>query len=205
MSLTTCGELKGAVASWLNRGDLTEYIPDFITLAEMEIRSKLRHWRMLNRATVELDSQYVQNPTDFLEARYVILRTSPIHRLTVVDPVRIIDLESEYGLSTGRPNFVAFGEEIMVAPIPADTYTMEMLYYQSFTPLSGDESSNWVLTYFPGLYLFGALKEAATFLHEDERGPVWGSKFQEIMLAANKDHAGHQLSGGVEILPGRVF
>jgi hypothetical protein len=37
MSISTYGELKAAVADWLNRTDLTARIPDFIQLAESDI------------------------------------------------------------------------------------------------------------------------------------------------------------------------
>lgn len=205
MSLTTYSGVQTAVGSWLNRSDLTSYIPDFIDLAHSEIQSEVRHWRMLNRATVTLDGQYTEHPDDFVEAKYVILKTTPIHKLTVVTPERIIEVQADHGYSTGRPDLVAFGEEIMVAPTPADEYTMEMLYYQRIPILSASGSTNWVLTYFPGLYLFGALKEAAPFLHEDTRVPTWEAKFQSIMAKVRKDHAGQVLSGHVESLPGRTF
>jgi len=34
MAISTYSELKTAVANWLDRSDLTDVIPDFITLAE---------------------------------------------------------------------------------------------------------------------------------------------------------------------------
>ena len=37
MALDTYGGLKTAVGVWLNRADLTSYIPDFIKLAEQRI------------------------------------------------------------------------------------------------------------------------------------------------------------------------
>ncbi|WNZ54789.1 hypothetical protein QT397_18160 [Microbulbifer sp. MKSA007] len=42
MAITNYGELKSAIARWLEREDLDESIPDFITLAELRILRELR-------------------------------------------------------------------------------------------------------------------------------------------------------------------
>ena len=205
MSLTTYGGLKTAVANWLNRSDLTSQIPDFITLAHAEIQARLRHWRMLNRATATLDAEFTAYPADFLEADYIFLDTSPISELTVVAPRTLIVEKAKYGYSNGKPKLIAFSEEMMVTPTPDQSYTMEMLYYQQITAMSVDGGSNWVLQHFPFLYLFGALKEAAPYLHEDQRIQVWEGKFEKGMLLANKDGASHDLSAGLETRPGTTF
>jgi hypothetical protein len=205
MSLTTHGGLKAAVASWLNRGDMTSTIPDLISLAHAEIQARLRHWRMLNRATATLDAKYTAKPDDFLEADYIFLKTSPITEIEVVSPRTLILEEARLGYSSGKPKLLAFAEEIMVTPTPDQSYTMEMLYYQSLTELSSDGDYNWVLTHFPQLYLFGALKEAAPYLHEDERVQVWEAKFEKAMTLANKDGTSHDLSAGVKTLSGTNF
>ena len=42
MSINTYDDLKTALASWLARDDLTEFIPDFITLFEASACRELR-------------------------------------------------------------------------------------------------------------------------------------------------------------------
>ncbi len=42
MALSTFSDLKTAVANYLNRDDLTNVIPDFITLTENRINRELR-------------------------------------------------------------------------------------------------------------------------------------------------------------------
>ena len=66
MSISTFAELKSSIADFLNRDDLTSVIPTFIKLAEADINRNVRHWRMENRATAEVDSQYSAIPTDLL-------------------------------------------------------------------------------------------------------------------------------------------
>ena len=42
MALSNYSELQSAVADWLERGDLTARIPDFIRLAEVQLNRLLR-------------------------------------------------------------------------------------------------------------------------------------------------------------------
>jgi hypothetical protein len=205
MSLSNYGELKTAAANWLNRSDLTACIPDFVGLAHSDINADVRHWRMLNRATATLDSQYTQYPDDFVEADSVFLQHSPPLQLEVVLPRTIVARRAEYGHSTGRPRLIAFGEEIMTSPVPDQAYIMEMSYYQRLAAFSADGSTNWVLTYFPNLYLYGTLKQAAPFLHEDERIQVWDALYEQGLARLKRDNMSHALSAGVSSAPGIVF
>ena len=68
MPLTTYDELKASIADFLNRSDLTNAIPDFISLAEKRLNRDIRHWRMENRATASASGRYSVLPTDYVEA-----------------------------------------------------------------------------------------------------------------------------------------
>ena len=56
MSITTYAELKTAIASWLNRDDLTSVIPDFIALTEAALNRDLRHLQMIDRDDATIDT-----------------------------------------------------------------------------------------------------------------------------------------------------
>ena len=66
MALTNFSELKSSIADFLNRDDLTSVIPTFISLAEAQFARDLRHYKMENRATGTIDSQYMTKPSDWL-------------------------------------------------------------------------------------------------------------------------------------------
>ena len=67
MALNSYAALKTSIGDFLNRDDLTAVIPAFISLAEAQINRDIRHYEMENRATAQLDSQYLARPTDWVE------------------------------------------------------------------------------------------------------------------------------------------
>ena len=62
MAITNYTQLKTAIANWLDRDDLTSKIPDFIFLAEKQIERQVRHYKMVERSSGELDTQYSAVP-----------------------------------------------------------------------------------------------------------------------------------------------
>ena len=54
MAISTKAELHTAVANWLNRSDLTDRIPEFISLAEAGFNRNLRVRDMLVKARSKL-------------------------------------------------------------------------------------------------------------------------------------------------------
>jgi hypothetical protein len=51
--------------------------------------------------------------------------------------------------------------------------------FRGVTNLSGSVSSNWLLTAHPDVYLYGSLLEAAPYLPEDARIPIWESAYEQ--------------------------
>lgn len=49
--------------------------------------------------------------------------------------------------------------------------------YKDFNDLSAQNATNWILTDYPDVYLYGALMEAAPYLAEDERTGVWAQLY----------------------------
>ena len=178
MALGTFTELKDAVADWLDRSDLTARIPDFIALAEARLNRELRIRPMEVRSTMvtTADQQYFQLPGGYIQMRNMQLNTNPTTPLEYITPEMMDRL---YGSTTsGKPRaYTLIGDEIQLAPIPDSTYTVEMAFYEKFTPLgdgsSGTITSNWLTANAPDVLLYGALMEAEPFIKNDERIPVW--------------------------------
>jgi len=178
MALGTFTELKDAIADWLDRSDLTARIPDFIALAEARLNRELRIRPMEVRSTMvtTADQQYFQLPGGYIQMRNMQLNTNPTTPLEYITPEMMDRL---YGsTTTGKPRaYTLIGDEIQLAPIPDSTYTVEMAFYEKFTPLgdgsSGTITSNWLTANAPDVLLYGALMEAEPFIKNDERIPVW--------------------------------
>lgn len=182
MAMTTFSELKSSIADYLDRSDLTAIIPDFIRLAETQMNRVVRDRRMLQRSTAEVDSQFSQLPSDFLEMLNLQVNGSSIKGLEFRSP-SALDAERPFLSQYGEPVFFSIvGETLEVLPNPNGTvYDLELLYYQSIPALSDSQTTNWVLTHHPDLYLFGALKQSAPYLKNDERLPIWNSLFAQAL------------------------
>jgi hypothetical protein len=190
MSISTYGELKTAVANWLERSDLTSRIPEFISLAETRINQELRSRENEKRITATFSTEYFDIPTNMVEIRNIQLDTDPIQHLNYVSPEQM-DIYRPTS-TTGQPKvYTIHGDEFQVKPVPDTTYTAQMTYFYELTAFSADNDSNTVLTKFPGLYLYGALIAAAPFVGDSSLLNTWVELYTSLMdQVNNRDRIG---------------
>ena len=195
MSITTYSELKTAVANWLNRDDLTSVIPDFIALTEADMDRKIRHWRMEQRSTADIDARYTQLPSDFMEAVRFHLDVDE-RPIDLVTPVFMQKQRQSNSDTSGRPLYYSIiAGQIEVWPTPDSAYTGELYYYARTTPLDDSNTSNWILNYFPDAYLYGALTHSAPYLVDDQRTQVWASLYQNAIDGINSNNEKAKFGG----------
>ena len=199
MAIGTYAELQAAVASWLNRDDLTANIPDFITLCEARLNRVLRTRAMeglYTESTISGRRDY-NLPASYLQMRALRLNTSPLTVLEYVSP-EIMD-RVWAGSSGGRPAaYTIKANELFLGPSPDSVYTMEMDYYRKFDSLSTTITTNLMLTDNPDVYLYGSLLEAEPFIKNDTRIQIWGTSFYkaitDIQDQDSKDrHSGSEM------------
>ena len=179
MSITTYSELQTAIANRLDRFDLTSVIPDFITIAEVEINDLLRTADMETRATTSTvaGQAYYPVPDNFAGLRRLAITGSEGHGLEILSPQNFDDRflfsdNNEPFYATVQDNQLRFG------PTPDAVYTVEISYYKQVPALSVSNTTNWLLTSHPNVYLFGALKDAGDYVHDDRRISIYEAKFQ---------------------------
>lgn len=192
MALTTYAELQAAIADTLNRDDLTSVIPTFITLAEAEMNRRVRHWRMEKRSTTVLDTEYSALPSDFVEPIRLQVTDGGTSRLELISLSEMINRRDASNDTAGRPYYYAIIDNAIQAyPTPDDDYTLELVYYAKPNALSDSVASNWILQYFPDLYLYGSLTHSAPYLGEDARTAVWAGLYQNAIdgIIADNDKA----------------
>ena len=190
MSITTYAELKTAVASWLNRNDLTSQIPDFIRLGEQRMyfggadplpSPPLRIPAMQTRETGTITSSAISFPTRFIEPiRLAATSNGQSWSLQYVSPEQFSDLSNSSAMPTV---YTYLNNEIQTAGTGAASYVLD--YYQSLALLSGDSDTNWILTNAPSCYLYAALLEAAPFLGDDSRVVGWQGALKASIQALN--------------------
>tara|TARA_R110000822_G_scaffold73621_3_gene176948 strand:+ start:1197 stop:1814 length:618 start_codon:yes stop_codon:yes gene_type:complete len=185
MAISTYAELQSSIGDWLNRDDLTNVIPDFITLAEAQFNRSVRHRKMVTRATATISSRYSATPGDWLQTIQLHLQTDPIQPLEYVTEETMNEQRAKSSAG-GRPTrFTMVGTEYEVNPGPDDNYIAEVVYYAKVPPLSTSNTTNWMLELSPDIYLYGALIQSAPYLKDDERLAVWASIYQKLIEDMN--------------------
>lgn len=182
MALTTYTELNASIGDWLNRTDLTSAIPDFISLAEAQIERQLRTRQMIVRSNADISTEYAALPSDFLETKsFKLSGTNPITPLVFQTIDALDDLLRTHSAASRPKYFGIVGGQVRVVPAPDATYTTELVYYAKLTKLSASVASNWLLAASPDIYLYGSLLQAAPYLQDDARIPVWSSLYEKAL------------------------
>lgn len=174
------GELVDAIKSYLNRPNLADSdVTTMIASVEGEMNRALRdHPRNMRRTNYTLpteddsgnpyteDTPILALPIDI--AKLVSLSTDE-HRYTAYPP-EVEPADGVYG-------FIERGDCLHVYPTPARGTTFYLDYIAFIEPLVSTLDTNWISDYFADLYLYGALKEAAVFLKNDQRLALWQQEF----------------------------
>lgn len=178
--------LQTAVTEYLARDQdatLIARIPTFIQLAEAKFNRGLFVRQMESRATAVVnlastEPEFISLPGDFQSMRRVRLSSVAGKPCLSFKSGTQMD-EFRYGTAdvAGAPKyFTVFGTEVELAPSPDQAYTIEMVYRANIPPLASN-TSNWLLTLAPDLYLYGALLECSSYIKEDSRIQTWGLGF----------------------------
>ena len=210
MAINTYATLQTAVANWLDRSDLTDRIPEFISLSEARMNRTLRLSMMLNvdettlggAATLVAGTRDYDLPSGYLQMVDFHLRTSPITTLSYLTPENMNRMWA--GSQGGKPlAYTIFADnstgtpikKIRLGPSPGSAYDYSIMFYKKIDALSVSNTTEQMLTDNPDIYLYGALLEAEPFLMNDQRVQLWATAFQESVRALqeqdNKDrHSG---------------
>lgn len=183
MTLSTYSALQSAVADWLERDDLTARIPDFISLAEAQINRALRVRQMVRRSAAAIGDPYSAAPDDLLEPISLTLEGVQLDPT----PPEVIVAYASSAAAVGQPRiFAVVGRELRCWPAPDREYAAELTYYARLSPLSAEVASNWLLAEAPDIYLYGALLQAAPYLHDGESAATWGQLYAEALEALRR-------------------
>lgn len=193
------GELKTAVAGWINRSDLTAVVPTFITLAEDRIfwgndapefaTAPLRVGAMLTTVNPFSGTSL---PSDWTELK----RVSWILSGSIKYPLDFCPIEKigPYEGISGRPQFYSLkGDTIVYGP--TFTNDVEIIYYAKPAAMSGDSDTNFLLTDAPSVYLQAALLEAAIYLKDNDATMRHAKAFANALNAYQSQDDGNMHSG----------
>ena len=193
MALSNYSDLLSSVASWLNRTDLTDRIPDFITLAESRLNRELRLRVMESEASLSLAaaSRSVALPAGFVEPLGLWAVESQDRREIIYLSPDQMTVET----ASGEVRYWTItGANIQFERPTSAALSLIFRHLQSFT-LSEAAPTNWLLTNHPDAYLFAALVEAAPYLKDSESLGIWDARTTKTIQEINrKEGKSRQLS-----------
>lgn len=187
MSLSNYTELQTEMAAWLHRTDLTAKLPDFIQMGEGFLNRKLRTVDMETRATITTgtSSRFLALPSGFIEMRSLWIQ-DPAQEILYLAPRKL----REYIVSetdTDTPTHFSIKDEIEFNCIPKSAYVLEQHYYKKYDIAT--DSTNWLLTNHPELYLHACLVPAAVYIRDTELLAITTGLRDEGIAAVNRVEA----------------
>jgi len=191
-SISNYSTLSTAIANWMTRASNADFalnIGDFITFTEDRINygsddpefpsPPLRVADMevpQTTMTILTGASFITLPPDFLQQRRVYMVGTPNLKLTYVTPNQ---MDASMGQTpAGPPPFFTIMSNQLILPSPAaTTQSIVMGYYQEIPALSTSNTTNWLVTKHPSMYLAGACLEGSIFIGDDEGAAKWARIF----------------------------
>jgi hypothetical protein len=184
MALGTYEELKASLAGWLHRSDVNgaavgvgvdNVVEDWIQLFEAEINTDLRLRVMETDValTTTVGSRAVALPARFIEPVGLWLEQSAGTEPVMLRFLPVTQLPR--ATANGIPQYWSIDGEEIIFDCPADAaYAVTFRMMQGFA-LSDAAPTNWLLTNYPNLYLYGALMHSPMYLMQDARASGWAA------------------------------
>lgn len=192
--IDTYDKLLAAVSRTANRKDaeFVASIPDFVSLAEAEMRREINARGEVVTTDLDLEDDYWPLPCGF-DGVVSINGTGDGYRKIdyvssdVLDQRTWANYDNSYTISGGR---MYFGR----AP-----GGVKLRYRTLFNPLSTRNRCNWLLQQHPDVYLYGALKHTAPYLEDDQRLNTWQGLFGTAIDRVNQQAIEQSFSGPIKI------
>lgn len=189
MSIIDYATLKTSIAGWLKRTNLTDRIPDFVSLAEAKLNRDLRVRQMSAVYQRTTDQNVISLPDDYLAAEKLEL-----DGYTLTYTPRWSASGKLLGLGDGTL-YTVIGNSVWIQARIECSTLFKLFYYVRLTPLSDQEPKNWLIEDAPDAYLYGALLQAEPYLKNDSRVQIWQAMYQATIEAMNAQNAAARTSG----------
>lgn len=199
-TLATYSDLVTAVTSdWPARSDIATNADQFIALAEAIFNNKLRMRQMETTVSLTPVSNLCTLPSDYIEYKRVVEKASirrPLDYITEDAADRIYP-DRAAGLAC---NFTIMGTQLQAFPLSSND--IELTYYQKIPGLTSTNTTNWLLTAHPNVYLHACLLYVGEFIKDAGRIATESQFLQsyiDIMMSAENrgkfGNAGVTLTG----------
>lgn len=200
--------LKAELANWIHRSDLTSTdLGGFIWMFEAKFNTEMRTRGMAATGALTISNGIITHPQSWREWKSLTLVIGtdryPLNPLSQESADLV--LGGSYGdLPRG---YVVKGDSTYIYPGPgAGSYSIEGWWYTALPTLGQNSiTTNWLLTSYPHMYLYGSLLEANAFVGDDPRIGLWKTAVDEGLDRIERETKNANYSGAVmQSRPDRV-
>ena len=185
--------LKSTVLDWIARQDISDIVFEgFVTIIEQTISAELKCFDLestvVGTAEPPEDGGFSvwELPNDFREARVVTLGDKT---LMYIEPQRFMSDEYNGGFTiiAGKMYFgrgVGSGE-------------VKVVYYKRVPHINNSTTTNAIIGKYPNVYLFGCLREAYSYISDNDKASLYDTRFERALDEAKYDADTSAYSGSV--------
>lgn len=185
------GDLKDAVAAYLNRDNMQDaHFAAMVGSAHSKIQRALKeHTRNRVRAAYEqaAGDAFLPLPTDLIQIIGLYKDGVQLNQY----PSNSREIADFFGNC-----FIQQGTCLELFPTPEAVTEYRLDYYAMLGSIdtANEFSTNWVLTYYPDIYIYAVLSEAAIFYRDDSRYQPWTAEFVQRVSELNDQGWGQNLT-----------
>lgn len=188
-------ELKTGVEEWAVRSDFPTTV---YGLATADINRGLRVREMLTTYSATTSTETLALPSDFLEFDHVYVDQDPRVPLNNSGGY---DQGAAYRPSGIPSSYYVTGDNLHFNPSPDASYTLGGEYFASLAVFSANSDTNDVLTKYPEIYLYAAMKHVHAWAKDTEGEGEYLGKFARAVEDANKADIAARFSGQLKMRP----
>ena len=203
MAITTYTELKAAIVDWSARTSLADKADEFIDLTESMFRRPyshptqqrmggLRANKTRTTGTLTSGANSLALPSDFLELDRLTL-TGDNLTLEWVPAERLAQITLN---GSGQPRYFSVEDAIYFDRTPDSDYAYGLSYWPQPAALSDSNTTNWVLTNYPDVYLAGCMYWASRYKQDLEMATTWAQQYKDAVSLASMAYAKGRVSQG---------
>ncbi len=206
MTISTYSELKDSVGNWSSFADLgtsganASRLDEIIDNAEAFINRELRVRDMIQKdSAFSITGEYVNVPVNFGAVKSFMLNASPRTPL-----LHMADDEQAalYQTSNSAPRFYSIvGAQFRFAPVPSTTQSATLVYYLKVPALTASQTTNWLLTANPDIYMGACQAYAALYKRDFDGFGMWQSMTKGLLDQLKSISRNDETANGMTIRP----
>lgn len=209
--MDTYANLKTSISNWITHDDADAVADDLIDLFEAEARidGDIAHCyeaeaRVVHTVPVGETHARISLPTDWNGAR--ALRRDCVDMEALTPEQMDVKIASNTGLSVSSTfggYYTIEDQHLRIFPYAIEETEIEILYWKQITALDGTNTTNWLLTLAPNLYLYGSLLHAGSFIKSDEDMARFATMYENFKVKLRANSQKKLYGGGIRRIRSR--